>query len=939
MPMALPATQHAYAPAPNGLRLALLGPVGIERDGEPLSFRYDKVQALLVYLTVENQRSHHRASLAALLWPEQDEQAARHSLSQALFSLRRTIDEDPANPLLLTSRDSVGINPNSTIWLDVAEFQQLITPGSATTQRLAAASDLYCGDFLEGFHSGDSLGFEEWMLLTRERLRQQACEALRQLSAAGSGVGLAHVCDYARRWIALDPLNEEAHRRLMQALADYGQRNAALAQFERCRELLHEELGIEPEAATLALYEALKQADAAPPPRPIAAMRERLPLPTTRLIGREREEAALAALLADPTNRLITISGPGGVGKTRLALQVAAASAAAFADGVCWVPLASVRDPLLLPVALAQALGIHQKNSLPAADALCNALAPRHMLLLLDNCEHLLPALATLATELLAAAPQLTILATSRVVLRLSHERRYQLAPLGLAAGDTRAMPPAVALFVERAQAVRPDLQLDMAAIAAICQRLDGLPLAIELAAMRTRLLSPRELLARLNQRLPLLRGGSRDLPQHQQALHAAIDWSYRLLSPSQQALLRRLAVFAGGWVVAAAEAVCADELEDEAEMLDDMAALLDASLITQSSGAAGEPRCAMLETIREFALEQLVYHGAQAETERRHASSMVKLAAEAKGHLLGAGQRQWLLRLDDELDNLRTALGWCVQHNPGAGLRLATDIERFWQIRGYWREAQTWLESLLAEAAAAHTTPPTAEERAAGLVIVGMVSGMLNDFALATMRLEESRALFAELGDQDNVGRVFNILGTVALRQGHYGKAEAHYRQSLALRRTLNHRRGIASALHNLAESLRLQGRLDEAGPCYDESVRLYRELDDMVWAAAAMRDWATLLTQQGDHGQARSLCEASHRIAREYGYKPGEMKALNGMGRIARNEQQHAQATAHYRQSLALALELDLADGQVPALQGLAALAGHAGQAERAAALLAVV
>jgi predicted ATPase/DNA-binding SARP family transcriptional activator len=959
--MSHPTAKTADLPALARLRLALLGPVQIERDGVPLSFSYNKVLALLAYLAVETGRAHRRAALADLLWPEQDETAARHSLSQALFSLRRTVGDDPANPLLLITRDTVRLNPNGAIWLDVTAFQGLLH-GSAgsTTQRLEQAGALYCGDFLEEFSIGDSAGFEEWALLTREQLRAQAGDVLRQLTESRAGVeNPAQVCDYARRWIALDPLNEEAHRRLMRALANTGQRSAALAQFEHCRRILHTELGIEPEPATMALYAELKRSAAPAPARHAPLPHPPLPLPATPLIDRERELAALADLLADPANRVITITGPGGVGKTRLAIHVAAANAACFADGVCFVSLAPVHDSAVMLSAIAQALGVPQNDAQTLEQLVHGVLAQRQMLLLLDNCEHLLPTVATLITAVLADAPQVAILATSRMALRLSQERRYQLAPLNLPSGDQTAdaqlaQAPAVRLFVQRAQAARPTVELDYRAISALCRRLDGLPLAIELAATRARLLNPRELLARLEQRLPLLSGGPRDLPLRQQTLHATIDWSYQLLEPDQQALFRRLAVFAGGWTVVAAEAV-ASELRIENEelkrdhpratfsifnsqfsILDGLGALLDASLIIEMPSDFGAPRWIMLETIREYAHAQLNACGELEQTRTRHARQIEALAAQAATGLSGPTQLAWLQRFDTELDNLRAALSWCADHAIGTGLRIASDLVRYWNIRGRRIEGRSWLETLLERLPATNTPAPTSAERAYGLLISGMLAMFLNEFEAATHRLRESLALYEHLEDQQNIAWVLNNLGNVALQQGIYPEAERYYRESLALRRAINHTAGMAATLNNLAGVAHLQGDLAASKAYYDESLMFYQQIGDRVAAASVMGHTATILLQQSEYAQAQQLYTASHTIALELGDKPGLRQTLNGLGNVARMQQRYSEAIHYYRQGLAVSVEIHHIGAVSLGLFCCAAIAWAEEQAERAAILL---
>jgi predicted ATPase/DNA-binding SARP family transcriptional activator len=937
--------QSLVAPPLAGLTLRLLGPVRVTLAGLPLSLAYEKLLALLIFLTVEAERAHRREFLADLLWPELDAAAARHNLSQALFHLRRLGGSDAEPALLLTTRETVRLNPASATWVDVMAFRTLVNQAGSTVEQLEAAIGLYEGGFGEGLTIRDSANFEDWVLQTGEQLRRQACDLLQRLSDPHTGApDVAQACAYARHWVALDPLNEAAQRRLMRALANAGQRTAALVQFEQCRRLLEAELGVAPEPETIALYEALKLPASAAAVAPVAPLRLNLPLAPTRLFGRDDDMAALAAALADSTVRLVSITGAGGVGKTRLALQLAADTAGAFADGVCWVQLALVREPALIFAALAQAMELPPSDARPPDELVRSGLATRHVLLLLDNCEHLLPDLATLVADLLATAPRLVILATSRSALHLSHERRYQLAPLALPSSEHPPMAQlgaaAAALFVERARAVRPGLELDHEAISAICRTLDGLPLALELAATRTRLLGPRELLARLERRLPLLRGGPRDLPERQQTLAATIDWSYQLLALAQQALFRRLAVFTGGWTVAAAEAVCADLLAEDrvaAGALDGLEALLDASLIIEVAAEAGEPRCTMLETIREFAHGQLAAHGELVYAQELHARFVAGFATRASVGLNGPEQQAWLQRVDQERDNVHAALAWCNEHAVGLGLRLAADLSRYWLMRGQRRAGRDWLERLLERTSQPGQPEPTSDERAYGLLISGMLSLFLDDLALATTRLHESVELYEPLDDDLNLAWALNNLGTVALQQGHYSEAEGYYQRSLALRRTINHTAGIAASLNNLAGIASAQGDHPAARSFYEQSLALFQQVGDQAHAASVMGHMASLLLKQQDYDEARRLYEASHAIALELGIKPGLQQTLNGLAKVARLQQRFDQAKGYYQECVAEAVEIDHMAGLALSLVGLAVIAWEEAQLEQAAVLLA--
>jgi non-specific serine/threonine protein kinase len=662
--------------------------------------------------------------------------------------------------------------------------------------------------------------------------------------------------------------------------------------------------------------------------------------PTTRLIGRERDLEALDATLADPASRLITITGPGGVGKTRLALATAAAGAAQFADGVRCVQLAPVRDPALALAAIAQALDVPQNDARPLDELVRGALARRHLLLLLDNCEHLLPDLASLIAELLAAAPRLVILAASRVALRLMQERRYQLAPLGL---PEECQPPeaqfqsaAVALFVERARAVRPTIELDLATIGAICRRLDGLPLAIELAATRTRLLGPRELLARLEQRLPLLSGGPRDLPERQQTLHATIDWSYQLLDPQQQAILRRLAIFADGWTAAAAEAVCADlpSIASAAvSVLDGLAALLDASLIGEAADGADEPRCMMLETIREYAHAQLVAHGELARTQELHARYVARLADTAKDALAGPEGGLWTARLEAEHGNLGVALRWAIDRGDAeTALRIGRGVWRFWWRGGFAREGLDWLAQALAS-----EQPADAQIRAEALRAAGVLAWAIADYAQAHRWLGQGLELARILPDRHTEAAIYTMLGILARAEGAFAWAYTYFAASHTISATLGDKYAIRFAIMGLAEIDTRLGELDQAAERYTRCIALNSAAGDAEGIAAAKRRLAAIYClQRRNYAEAETLCAESMALCLAVGDRQGIGQTQLVLGNLARDQGDDARAIAYYHESLLLRAQLEQWEDYAQTLEELAVSLGHIGQAEQAVQLM---
>jgi predicted ATPase/class 3 adenylate cyclase len=768
--------------------------------------------------------------------------------------------------------------------LHLGEVEAYPAPGAAHGARYLGLPLVRCGRLLATAHGGQTVLSEAVAALVRDALPAGA--ALRDLGA---------------------------HR-----LKD-------LQRPERVAQLLHPDLPA-----------------AFPPLRSLDARPHNLPRQLTSFVGRKRELAEVTRLLAGAP--LLTLTGTGGTGKTRLALQAAADALEAYPEGVWLVELAALADPALVPHAIASAVGVREEPGRPVLATLTDALRPKRLLLVLDNCEHLVDACARLADALLRACPHLTILATSREALGIAGETAWRVPSLALPAagpapaGEAGHRSEAVRLFADRARAALPSFRLtaqNAPAVAEVCRRLDGIPLALELAAARARVLPVEQLLARLEDRFRLLTGGSRTALERQQTLRATVDWSYDLLTAPEQTLFARLSVFAGGWTLEAAEAVGAGPEGDgiePADVLDLLTRLADKSLVDVAAAEQpdGTARYRLLETLRQYASERLAEAGeGEAAARRRHAAHYLALAEQAAPLLTGPQQLVWLARLDTEQDNLRAALRWYLDgREAAAGLRLAEALWGYWYLRHRAAEARAWGAELL-------TAPGTGEagaRRARALRLAGRAAGEAGDGAGARRLLEEGLALARESGDDALVAAVLSTLGSSSRGRGDYAGARRQLEEALAVRRRLGDRLGAANTLAHLGYVRHWQGEPAAARAAFEEVRAAGRRLGDRRLAALALEGLGQVAGATGDAAGARRLLEDGLMLHRELGDLVGVASGQVLLGRLALRGGDVGAGREWFVAGLRAAHEAGYFWRTVEGLEGLAAAAAVAGAPARA-------
>ncbi len=941
------------------LQLQLLGDLQVTYDDDPLtSVNSARLQSLLAYLLVHRHAPQSRQQLAFQFWPDSTEAKARANLRFFLHRLRRALPD--ADRFLQIDEASVMWRADAPFTLDVAAFEDALTDaeretGAEATRALERAVSLYRSELLPNC-------YDDWILPERERLRQLYLGALARLIGVLESQGEYRAAiSHAQRLLRYDPLHEETYRQLMRLHVQNGDRVGALRAFHTCAAVLERELAVEPSPVTRAQYEQLLlQATPASAtttsrvaPDYVAlhvpnAPPNNLRLALTSFIGREREINEVKRRLA--TARLLTLTGVGGTGKTRLALEVVTQlllepgerpTDPRYADGVWWIELVALGDPALVIQAVAAALGVREARRQPLTESLIEFLRQKRLLLVWDNCEHLIGACAQLAETLLRACPGVSLLATSREPLKIEGETAWSVPALSLPERELLSnkdwiskvtQSEAVRLFSERAALAFPAFELTpnhVPAVVEICRKLDGLPLAIELAAARVKILRVEQITARLDDRFNLLRTGQRQGDVRHQSLRAVMDWSFELLGPSERVLLQRLSVFAGGFSLEAAEAVCAGDGLERHQLLELVSLLVDKSLVRVDQDS-GEARFDLLETIRQYASDKLLESNQAEAVRRKHTDFYLAFAERAHSELRGPQQGLWLERMEREHDNLRAALAWSQTPAGEAevGLRLAGSLWRFWDMRGYLSQGRRALEAMLARVTARSAV------RAQALDGAGWLAYSQGDHLAARALHEESLLIWRELGDAPGMALALNNLGNVAWKQADYTAARRFHEESLKIRRDLGDQGGVAASLHNLGMVAWNQGDFPVARALFEESLALKRQLGDRWGMATSLNALGVIAFELGDAAAARPFYAESLALAQALGDKVGIAMAFTNMGEAALHQGDFQAAHAYLDESLALKRELGNQWGIANSLStlGLVALAqGDPGEARR--------
>jgi len=931
-----------------GLSIQFFGPMQVRVAGQPLPpLRSRRILWLLALLTLRQNRPVEREWLAGTLWPDLDQSQAYANLRVILNGLRTALGQE-GERLRSPSRHTLLLELTGAD-VDIHRFDAAIAGNRLSD--LASAVAFYRGPLLEGCN-------EDWVFQERAVREQHCLQALQTLGdAALSEPDYSKAIGYYHRAVSLDPWWEEARRGWMEALAKSGDTNAALQVYREYLEVLRADPKAVPDAQTTTLYQRLRsetrlRADTqgVVTPHTIVApvVNGYLPHPLTDLVGREDERTEVALQLRRA--RLVTLTGLGGIGKTRLAREVAGEVAGEYADGVWLVALEAIADGSMVAHQISSVLGLKEERGRTPLQSVTEYLRAKRLLLVLDNCEHLLEASAQVADHLLRECGEVRILATSREALGIMGETVWSV-PI-LTVPDTEHLPQgqttllrvlrgyeSVQLFVERAQAVQKTFDLtgsNARMVAQTCQKLEGIPLAIELAAARVRAMTVEQIASRLDDHLGLLTAGSRTAQARQQTLRATLDWSYDLLTEPERSLLRRLSVFAGGCTLEAAEQVCVGERVEESHVQNLLSSLVDKSLALFEERDPSEGRYRLLEMVRQYAAEGLQTSGEEEAVKSRHRAWCLTFAEAAEQALATAEQEVWLTRLDNDYGNLRAALDWSLkgeEENEGRRgkslpyspipLLICGALLPFWSTRGYLTEGQAWCKAALKSRGAQERTVA----RARGLIGAGMMASIQGSYAVGRACFEECLEILRELEHPMGIAAALNCLGNVTSSLGDATAARAYYEESLSLYREIGDRQSIAICLNNLGGEERIQGDYVAARRYYDESLEIRGEIGDRLGIASTLDDLGNLACEQGDYVAARAYLEESLETRRAMGDRQGTASTLNELGNVAFHRSDDIAAHSYLEESLEIHREVGDRPGMAATLYNLGEMAYNRG------------
>jgi predicted ATPase/DNA-binding SARP family transcriptional activator len=944
-------------------RIDMFGGLKAQRGGLTLTgFRSKKTGILLAYLAYHQGKPYTRTALIKLLWPEEIEtlwseelctEKGRGYLRVALNALRNQLEPHgmAKGSVLLADRTYVSLEP-TTIITDVSEFKSALqTPPDDLPKWIEAlihAVELYRGELLSGYEvlGREALGLspaQEWILQEREQLAGNSRQALIQLSKHFiEQKDYSRARHYAYKLVEVTPLREKSHINIISRYLSEGRYSEALHHYEEMVRLFREggkQLSEKMREDGEKLRSVFRNKVAT---QSVSFPLTRLPLPFTPFFGREQEIAYLQRLLLpnehpDFTHlfeiyvRLVTLTGPGGIGKTRLALKVTERLKPAYNHAVWFVSLADLEDASQISRAIVETIGLQPSPTLEPLEQSIRFFNSRTApaLLILDNFEHLVEPGVAILLGLLTRVPSLKLLVTSRQSLALSEygEQEFPVPPLPFPEQtDTPEKLlefPSVQLYTSRAQRARPDFLLttrNASDVSALCQRLEGIPLAIELAAARARIFTPAESVTQFEQSLDLLVSQHKELPIRHRALRTTIDWSYRLLAPTQKQFFTRLSVFRGGWSAEAAASVCEETSAQEC-----LTQLRVHSLIIVEE-VGKEMRFRMLEPLREYAAEQME-EGERVDRTRRHASYYRHLAEITEPSLTGSEQAAGLERLAREHENLNAALAWASESDIDAGLRLAGSLGEYWQVRGHLAEGRRWFGTFLDKGQNAPT-----EVRAKALSGAGNLALLQGDYAQTRSFYDRSLALWQELGDRKQSGQLFNNLGNLALSQGEYASAQAYYATSLAIGRKVGNKPGISRSLNNLGKVAYEQGDNALARSLYEQSLAGWRELEDRLGIATLLSNLGAVAQEEGDYELASARFLESLASRKELADAQGLVILLFNLGTIALLKQEYATARSRFVECLHKSKELRDIEGIIQCLEAMGELAFSQDHFERA-------